>query len=270
MTRPRSLRRFDPFRPIDMLAALWSSAAVAPVSSGAAAAYRTLFMTVRRLVVGRRLAVRLDDGDLTLIVTEFDSRLDVRALSVGQLNDVRLAARDIWWKSSRFDRAAAVLHNVHMKPTAPPVLVAAPVELTLEIPAPVLDELFRWAAPRLAGEVGEDGVARLRLANRPLLGNVEVEANLDGSTLWLKPRGLVLRQSRWRLPERTPAYPVRLPELPHGLTLTGISFAPGLVRLSGTLPEWRMDVPRKRLEDIINQLSVVGVPLNLTRLGRLF
>jgi len=55
MTRPRPLRRFDPFRPIDMLTSLWSSAAVAPVSSGAAAAYRTLFMTVRRLVVGRRL-----------------------------------------------------------------------------------------------------------------------------------------------------------------------------------------------------------------------
>ena len=100
MTRSRPLRRFDPFRPIDMLTSLWSSAAVAPVSSGAAAAYRTLFMTVRRLVVGRRLAVRLDDGDLTLTVTEFDSRLDVRGLSVGQLNDVRLAARDIRWDGS--------------------------------------------------------------------------------------------------------------------------------------------------------------------------
>jgi len=63
---------------------------------------------------------------------------------------------------------------------------------------------------------------------------------------------------------------VRLPELPQGLALTGISFAPGVVCLSGTLPEWRMDVPRKRLEDILNQLSVVGVPLNLTKLGRLF
>jgi predicted NBD/HSP70 family sugar kinase len=63
---------------------------------------------------------------------------------------------------------------------------------------------------------------------------------------------------------------VHLPELPHGLALTGISFAPDVVCLSGTLPEWRMDVPRKRLEDILNQLSVVGVPLNLTRLGRLF
>jgi hypothetical protein len=63
---------------------------------------------------------------------------------------------------------------------------------------------------------------------------------------------------------------VRLPELPHGLTLTGISFAPGVVRLEGTLSEWRMDLPRKRLEDIINQLSVVGVPLNLARVGRFF
>jgi hypothetical protein len=159
---------------------------------------------------------------------------------------------------------------VHMKPTAPPVLVAAPVELTLEIPAPVLDDLFRWAVPRLSGEVGTDGIARLRLARRPLLGHVEVDAHLDGSTLWLKPRGLAVRQSKWRLPGRTPAYPVRLPELPQGLILTGISFAPGVVSLAGTVPEWRMDVPRKRLEDIINQLSVAGVPLNLTRLGRFF
>src|SRR3984957_12153470 len=97
MTQPRPLRRFDPFRPIDMLTSLWASGGGAPGRTGAAAAYRTLFTTVRRMVVGRRLAVRLDDGDLTLTVTEFDSRLDVRRLSVGQLNDVRLAARDISW-----------------------------------------------------------------------------------------------------------------------------------------------------------------------------
>ena len=270
MTRPRPLRRFDPFRPIDMLSSLWSTAAVAPVSSGAAAAYRTLFMTVRRLVVGRRLAVRLDEGDLTLTVTEFDSRLDVRGLSVGQLNDVRLAAREIRWGDNVFERATAVLHNVHMKPTAPPTLVAAPVELTLEVPAPVVDDLFKWAAPRLSGEVGPDSIARLRLARRPMLGNLEVDAELDGNTLWLKPRAVVFRESRWRLPTHTPAYPVRLPELPHELILTSISFAPGVVCVSGMLPEWRMDVPRKRLEDIINQLSVVGVPLNVSRLGRLF
>jgi hypothetical protein len=268
MTRSGPLRRWDPFRPLDMLGALWSSAAVAPLSTGAAAAYRTLFMTLRRLVMGRRLNVRLDDGNVVLTVTEFDSRLDVRGLSVGQLSDVRIAARDIRWGGNRFDRASAVLHNVHLRPNVPPVLVAAPVELSLELPAAVLDDLFRWVAPRVAGDVGPDGIARLRWARRPTMGHLEVDARLDGSTLWLRPRGLKLRRKRWTLPARTPAYPVRLPELPHGLQLTGVSFAPGLLRLSGRLPEWRMDVPRARLEDIVNQLSAVGRPLNLTRRDR--
>ncbi len=266
MTRP--LGRWDPFRPLDLLASLWSTAAVAPVSTGAAAAYRTLFMTLRRLVVGRELSVRLDEGDITLTVTEFDSRLDVRGLAVGQLSDVRLAARDIRWENNRLDRATAVLHNVHLRPSAPPVLIAAPVDLTVELPTDALDDLFRLAAPRLAGEVGQDGIARLRFARRPGLGHLEVDALLDGSTLWLKPRGLVVRSKRLRLPGRTPAYPVHLPELPHGLVLTDISIEPDKLCLSGTLQEWRVDVPRTRLEDVISQLSVVGRPLNLTRFGR--
>lgn len=268
MTRPRPLRRFDPFRPIDMLTSLWATAAVAPVS-GATLAYRTLFTTVRRLVVGRRLTVRMEEGDVTLTVTEFDSRLDARTLSVGQLDDVRLAARDIEWRSSRFDHVTAVLRNVHVRPTAPPVLVAAPVELTLAVPAAALDSAMQWVAPRWCASVGSDSVARLQLARRPGLGHLEVDAALDGSTLWLKPRGVVIGRSRWQLPARTPRYAVHLPELPRGLRLTGIAFAPGVVHLSGALAEWRMEIPRQRLEDIIGALNVVGRPLNLTRRGRL-
>jgi hypothetical protein len=267
MSHPGPLRRWDPFHPLDMLT-LWSSAAIAPVSAGAAAAYRTLFMTLRRLVVRRPLTIRLEDGVVTLTVTEFDSQLDVRSLSVGQLNDVRVSARDVQWNGNRFDKATAVLHNVHLRPAVPPVLVAAPVELSVELATGILDDLFRWAAPRLAGDVGQDGIARLRLARRPAIGHLQVDARLDGSTLWLKGRALVIGRRRLSLPERTPAYPVHLPELPHGLRLTGIGFAPGMLCLTGMLPEWRMDVPRGRLEDIINQLSAVGRPLNLTRFGR--
>jgi hypothetical protein len=270
MTQPRPQRRWDPFRPLDMLASLWSTAAVAPMNTSAAAAYRTLFMTLRKLVVGRELSVRLDEGDITLTVTEFDSKLDVRGLAAGQLTDVRLAARDIRWDDNRLDRATAVLHNVHLRPAAPPVLVAAPVELTVELPADALDEMFRLAAPRLAGEIGPDGVARLRLARRPGLGHLEVDAILAESTLWLRPRGLVLGRKRVRLPDRTPGYRVPIPELPHGLTLIDISIEPDKLCLSGRLEQWRIDVPRARLEDVVNQLSVVGRPLrplNLTRFG---
>ncbi len=265
MTRP--LRRWDPFRPLDMLASLWSTAAVAPMNTGAAAAYRTVFITLRRLVVGREMTVRLDEGEITLTVTEFDSRLDVRGLAAGQLSDVRLAARDVRWDDNRLDRATAVLHNVHIRPAAPPVLVASPVDLTVEFPADTLDDLFRLVAPRLAGDIGEDGIARLRLARRPRLGNIEVDADLDGSTLWLRPRGIVVGRRRLGLPRRTPGYRVELPELPHGLTLTDISIEPDKLCLSGSLQEWRIDVPRTRIDDIVNQLSVVGRPLNLTRFG---
>jgi len=240
------------------------------MNTGAAAAYRTLFMTLRKLVVGRELSVRLDEGDITLTVTEFDSNLDIRGLAAGQLSDVRLAARDIRWEDNRLDRATAVLHNVHLRPAAPPVLVAAPVDLTVELPADALDEMFRLAAPRLAGEIGPDGVARLRLARRPGLGHLEVDAILAESTLWLRPRGLVLGRKRVRLPDRTPGYRVSIPELPHGLTLTDISIEPDKLCLSGRLEQWRIDVPRARLEDVVNQLSVVGRPLrplNLTRFG---
>ena len=269
MTRPRPTRRFDPLRPLELLSSLWSAAAMAPVNGGAATAYRTLFMTMRRLVLGRRVTVRLDDGDLTMTVAEFDSRLDVRGLSVGQLNDVTLVAHGIRWRTSSFDRASVVLHNVHVKPAITPVLVAAPVEMTLDVPTTSLDELFRSVAPRLHGEIGADGVARLRMARRPHIGHVEVAARVDGSTLWLTPRGVRIGRSCWQLPTRTPSYPVQLPEFTHGLQLTGISFAPGVVRVTATLPHWRAELPRKRLEDIITQLTVSGVVLNLSRLGRL-
>lgn len=64
------------------------------------------------------------------------------------------------------------------------------------------------------------------------------------------------------------AYPVRLTGVPHGLQLTGVGFGPGVVKVTGALPEWRMDVPRAGIEDIIDQLSSVGRTLNLTRLNR--
>lgn len=250
-----------------MLSSLWSATTMVPVNSGAAAAYRTLFVTVRRLVLGRRVTVRLDDGDLTLTVTRVDSRLDVHGLSVGQLTDVRVEVSDIRWQGGVLNNATLILHKVHVRPGAPPLVVAAPVEVTLEVPAPMVDDMFGRAAPRLAGGVGEDGVARIRFARRPRLGHVEVDVSVDGSTLWLQAHTVALGARRWRLPARTPAYPVRLPELAHGLTLTGVEFAPQVVRVTGTLPQWRAELDRKRLEDTVTGLSV-GMVLNLTRLGR--
>ena len=58
-------------------------------------------------------------------------------------------------------------------------------------------------------------------------------------------------------------YRVALPELPHGLRLTAVEFGAGVVRLTGQLSEWEVDMPRSRLEDSISALSAVGRPLTL-------
>jgi hypothetical protein len=257
---------WDPFRPIEMLASLWSSASsLPPVAAATEVGYRTLFTTLRRLIVGRRLSIELDQGNIALTITEFDAGLDMVGLSVGQYGDVRAVATELCWDTIKFDRAVATLHNAHLRPGAPPVLVAAPVELSLELPGSVLDDLFRWVMPRFVGEIGDDGVARLHWARRPGLASIEIDAELDGSTLWIKPRGLALLRYRWPLPGRAPAYPVRLPNLPHGLQLTGVTFGAGVLTVSGTVPEWRVDIPRARVEDVISQLSSMGEALNLTK-----
>jgi hypothetical protein len=254
-----------------MLASLWSQTAARPLGTGAAAGYQALFETLRRLVVGRRLSVALGRGtvDVTLTVTEFEAQLDMRSLSVGQLNDVRIVAENIVWSDHTLDRASATLRNAHLRPSLTPVLVAAPVEVSLEMPIAIITDLLKKSAPWLVGEVLADDMAQLRWARRPAIGGLDVIPRIDGSTVWLKPRALSVRAKRWGLPQHIPAYPVGLPELPFGLRLTEAHLTPDAIRLSGVLPEWRMEVPRHRLEDIISQLNVVGRQPMLTWWGHM-
>jgi hypothetical protein len=241
----------DPLRALQTLTSLWSSAGLPSVSAGAAAPYRTLFTTLKRLLVGREIRVRVDHRDIALTVTEFDSPLDPLGLAVGQLGEVLLAARDMRWDQHRFDHVTAVLHNVHV----PPLLLAAPVELSAAVSAELFDAVLRQAAPQLCGELRADGTARVHWARRPALGSLEVDVQAVGSTLWLKPHAVVIRRRRWPLPAQVPVYPVGLPALPRGLLVTGVSFGSDSLQLSGLLPEWRMELPLSHLEDVITYLT---------------
>ncbi len=260
MTRPP--RRWDPLRPLDLFTSVVSTAAVLPMSTGAAAAYRTAFLTVRPLVIGRRITVRLRTSDLTMTVAEFDSRWDAGIFAVGHIGTVNIAAYKVKWAGTVLNSVSAKLNNLHVRPSVPPMLVAAPVELCVEIPSDSLDELIRAAEPRVSTAVGEDAVARIRLS-RFRSGVIEVDPQLRGNTLWLKPRGLIVGPTRVPVPGLAPAYPVRLPELPYGATLTSVELGPGVVRVGATLPKWQFDLPRAVLDELLNQLSVVGRPLDV-------
>jgi hypothetical protein len=266
---PRFSPGWDPFRSRERLTSLWSSAAVPTVTTGAAIAYRTLFQTLRRLVVGRDLTVHLNGNDLTLAVTEFDFRLDMRGLALGQMGDVLVVAQDVVWREYRFTQAMAVASNVHFRPGATSEVVAAPVELSLMLPADVLKELVAQASPQFIAEIGNDGVVRLRWARRPNWGHLEVDIRIVGTALWLQPQALVVGGRRMGLPTKLPIYPIELPDLPKGLLITKVDVRPGAVLLYGLLPEWHIDLPLSRLEDIVAQLTERSGILNLARSARL-
>jgi hypothetical protein len=256
------LRWDDPFRALDVLGSLWSSTGLPSVTSVSAQAvavpYRTLFTTLQQLLVGKRVTVRMGDHDVTLTVTELDSELEPRGLAVGQLGEVRVAACDVEWGQQRLQRAVAVLRNAHIRPGVPPVMVAAPVKLSTALPAEIFDDMVRQAAPQLHAQLRADRTAQLHWVRRPGWGSLEVDVDVVGTTLWVRPRALVTgltRQRRWKLPKRTPAHPVPLPELPHGLLVTGVSLGVDSLQISALLPEWRMELPLRHLEDVISQLS---------------
>jgi hypothetical protein len=256
------LRWDDPLRALDALGALWSSTGLPSVTAGAAQAvaapYRTLFASLQQLLVGKRITVRMGDHDVTLTVTELDSELEPRGLTVGQLGEIRVAASDIEWGDQHLQRAVAVLRNVHIRPGVPPLVIAAPAELSTELPANVFDDMLRQAAPRLHAQLNADSTAQLHWARRPGWGSLEVDVDVVGTTLWVRPRALLTgltKQRRWKLPGRTPAHPLPLPDLPHGLLVTGVTIGTDSLQISALLPEWRMDLPLRHLEDVISQLS---------------
>ncbi len=266
---------WDSFLNWDALSSFWSSTAGSALTGGPAGAYKSLFDALRKQVVGRRMTVKLTSGEMTLTVTTIDADLDMRSLSVGQLNTVSISAADIVWNGWQFDRATAVLHNVHIKPSNTPVLVAAPLDLTIEMSTKALDRMIDRAsslpgraAPKLLGRIDAGGVAQIRWARRPDIGHLEVDATIDGSTLLVKPRMIALRRGRWHLPNRLPAYRIQLPKLPRELAPMSVSFSPQTIQLTGRMPEWRVAVPRHRIEEILNQLNQVGRALNLSWLGR--
>ncbi|MGA9673783.1 MAG: hypothetical protein WBR28_00515 [Mycobacterium sp.] len=256
------LRWDDPLRALDVLGSLWSSTGLPSVTAGAAQAvavpYRTLFTTLQQLLVGKRVTIRMGDHDVTLTVTELDSELEPGGLTVGQLGEIRVAASEIEWADQYLQHAEAVLRNVHIRPGVPPLVIAAPVELSTELPAKVFDDMLRQAAPRLHAQLNADSTAQLRWARRPGLGSLEVDVDVVGTTLWVRPRALLTgltKGRRWKLPGRTPAHPVPLPDPPHGLLVTDVALGADSLQISALLPEWRMDLPLRHLEDVISQLS---------------
>ena len=137
---------------------------------------------------------------------------------------------------------------------------------SLDLPADALDDLFRRAAPRLSGEVG-------RTASLGCGWHAARRSAISRSTRGSTGRRCGSSRAAWSWVEtlRLPAAPLPTPYVCLNC-LTACADRHQLpawpavpVRRAAEMAHQRA---AQRLEDIIDQLSVVGGPLNLTRLGR--
>ena len=227
---------------MDVMTAVWSAATLLPsVSTGTGAAYQALFLTLRRVILGRTLTMNVAGEPLTMTVTEVVSLLDPYLLISGRL-DVRLTVTGVNWGERDLGYANVVLRNVQLRPGTPPVVSAAPVEVTLHVPGATIGSLLREARPSMSADVDDDGVARLHWARRPGWGNAVVDIDVDDgavAAVRVIPRALIVAGRHWKLPTRMPSYRIALTRLPPGAEITGVGLEPGSLRVASVLPEWR-------------------------------
>jgi hypothetical protein len=209
---------------------------------------------IRRHLLGRELEIECAGTAVSLTMVKLDAHPNSRALSLGQLGDVAIAARDVTFGTVRLPSVAATLRNTHIQAGSPTGLVAAPVDLLIEVPNDTLAQLVRTVTDQLTAEVDENGVGRLAWTRCIRLGHLEVEPEIVGTTLTLRPRHLVALGRRWSLPRWVPRYSAAMPIF-NGVLVKSLALQPGSILLSATAPEWKHDLPRARWEDIVAQLS---------------
>jgi hypothetical protein len=212
---------------------------------------------VQRHLVGREVEVDCAGSPIRLTVVRLEAQPDSRALSVGQLGEVVLTARDVTSGSLRFPCVTATLRNAHLHPGSPAQFVAAPIDFQVEVPNETLARLVRKVSDRLIAEVDDDGVGRLAWTRCARFGHLEVDAAIVGATLTLRPRHLVTLGRRWALPRWLPRYSLAIPAV-HGLFVTGIALRSGSILVAATVPGWSYDIPRAGWDDIVAQLRPHG------------
>jgi hypothetical protein len=207
---------------------------------GGRTALKGLLDAVRARLVGRSLAFGSGADALTLTLRDVAATADPLLLAVGQLGEVMLIANDVQWREFEFVTARVTARNVHTRPGARPVLIAAPVDLVATVSDAHVRSLVAERSSRIRLQITEDGRVVASLRRYPAWGWLEVEPSVEGRRLLFRP----VRVGTCRWASRI------LPKLPHvhfflplggEFQVTRLEVRPASVDIHVQLSEWRLD-----------------------------
>ena len=181
-------------------------------------------------------------------------------LDLEGLEEVDIVVHDVRWDGGRIDRLTIRAQNVNLEGGVVSSVVAGPIDLAGEVDQATVDELLeRYEAPV---QVILDGTDRATVHQGGRL-TATVSAELDGDEVTFP-----IHEVRWAgipLPFVHRFLTTRratVPPLPRGVRLTGVSSAPGVLRGTAVLDEFREPLV---VESVLRAASTVGQRVVLNR-----
>jgi hypothetical protein len=206
-----------------------------------------LVEAARTRLVGKKKTFRFSGHDLTATLSDISVGGADLARVVGQYGKVGIRALDVHWDGYQFERVEIEARNVHLRPGTRPVLVAAPVLCEAFVSVPFASRWLAKASPRLE-LVMQEGVPQVRVLGVPWV-RLELQTGAEGRSISARPRAVYLLD--WRLPLRSPAFFLPIPNLPDGFMLTSIDPAPGGFLIRGQFSERQQSLSRDTIERLL-------------------
>jgi len=203
-------------------------------------ALQALVDGLRSGLVGRPVAVGTGPGRVAFTLSSLEASVGHLAAAAGQADDVSLSAENVEWRSYQFVSVSARLRNVHTRFRARPVLVSAPVDVSLMMTGEGLSALLAKLAPSVELEITDSARVFVRPARRPSWGFAEVRPAVEHGGLVIRPTGFGRGARVWRF--RRQVMPMR-PKLalPDGMRITGVDVHTNRLEVHLRIDEWRLD-----------------------------
>ena len=211
-----------------------------PLSMGSRNALQVLLDGLRAGLVGRPVVVGAGASRVAFTLTSLEASVGHLAAASGQADDVELSAENVEWRAYQFVSVTARLSNVHTRFRARPVLVAAPIDLSLVVTGERLSAWLAHIVPALEFEITDSARIFARHTRRPHWGYVELRPTVAQGGLVLRPTGVGRGTRLWRFRRRIA--PVR-PKvaLPEDVRLTGIDLHPDRLEVNLRIDQWKLD-----------------------------
>ena len=208
-------------------------------------------------LLDRPLRLRIGDNEIELVLRVLRMARPPVGLMIAQLGDVEIEADDLRISGQRVTHLRVDVRNLHIQPGITSTVVAAPVHFSARIDEQAVGDAVATRTARVEIELLGDGAARARLPGRRAWGHVDLVPVIDGRTLVLEPREVVVRG--WNrlspLARRLPKLRFHLPALADGAHITAIDVDRGHVLVEGVFEEWREELTAGQLDQLVRRIQ---------------